>query len=379
MTLASWRGPSAFNGEVRSALSAASPHKRSDMKTTWMVRGDGGRLYDAFRDKSFVALGWAELAAEVKLGMTKKEIAALYLKKNPKHKPGRAIASAGQIWRFANEMAVGDRVVTYSPSNRTYLLGTVTGPFEYTPETAEQGLALVRPVAWLPTEIGRDQLSDRAKNTLGSTLTVFMVPEVTAAEISKAEANKDGDVYPAGAQVEVGIEEEEEEEEAFKAGLPTTRDPLEGVEFAAVERIKDAVIDLDWEDMQELVAGILRAMGYKTQVSPPGPDRGKDIIASPDGFGFEHPRIVVEVKHRSGQMDSKAIRSFLGGRHKDDRGLYVSTGGFTKDAYYEADRAAVPLTLWTIDSLVRTLVDHYDSTDAETKRLVPLKRMYLLA
>ena len=42
------------------------------MKTTWMVRGDGGRLYDAFRDKSFVALGWAELAAEVKLGMTQK-------------------------------------------------------------------------------------------------------------------------------------------------------------------------------------------------------------------------------------------------------------------------------------------------------------------
>jgi restriction system protein len=47
--------------------------------------------------------------------------------------------------------------------------------------------------------------------------------------------------------------------------------------------------------MQQLVAGILRAMGYKTQISPPGVDRGKDIVASPDGFGFEHPRIVVEV------------------------------------------------------------------------------------
>jgi predicted Mrr-cat superfamily restriction endonuclease len=44
--------------------------------------------------------------------------------------------------------------------------------------------------------------------------------------------------------------------------------------------------------MQELVAGILRAMGYKTLVSPAGADRGKDIIASPDGFGFEPPRIV---------------------------------------------------------------------------------------
>ncbi len=133
---------------------------------------------------------------------------------------------------------------------------------------------------------------------------------------------------------------------------------------------------LDWSEMQDLVAGILRAMSYKTQVSPAGPDRGKDIIASPDGFGFENPRIVVEVKHRSGQMGSQAIRSFLGGRHKDDRGLYVSTGGFSKDAFYEADRAAVPLTLWTLDNLVRALVEHYDATDAETKRLMPLKRMY---
>ena len=73
---------------------------------------------------------------------------------------------------------------------------------------------------------------------------------------------------------------------------------------------------------------------------------------------------------------SQQLRSFIGGRHKDDRGLYVSTGGFTKDALYEAERSQVPVTLWTLDSLVRTLVDNYDKTDAETKRMVPLKRLY---
>jgi restriction system protein len=48
------------------------------------------------------------------------------------------------------------------------------------------------------------------------------------------------------------------------------------------------------------------------------------------------PRILVEVKHRSGQMGSKEIRSFkaiLTG-HK---GLYVSTGGFSKEAKYQAE------------------------------------------
>jgi restriction system protein len=92
--------------------------------------------------------------------------------------------------------------------------------------------------------------------------------------------------------------------------------------------------------MQELVAGVLRGMGYKTRVSPRGPDRGKDIIASPDGFGFENPRIFVEVKHRiNSSMGAGEIRSFLGGRHDGDKGIYVSTGGFSKDPYFEADRA----------------------------------------
>jgi restriction system protein len=30
----------------------------------------------------------------------------------------------------------------------------------------------------------------------------------------------------------------------------------------------------------------------------------------------------------------------------------------------------------SLDSLVRTLVDNYEKTDAETKRMVPLKRLY---
>jgi len=98
----------------------------------------------------------------------------------------------------------------------------------------------------------------------------------------------------------------------------------------AFKGIKDRINSLDWDEIQNLVAGFLRSMGYKTQVSPAGADRGKDIIASPDGFGFENPRIIVEVKHRRELMGSQQIRSFIGGRHKDDRGLYVCTGALRK-------------------------------------------------
>lgn len=337
---------------------------------TWMVRGERGRLYDTFREQSIVAIGWQEIAADVGPSMTRAEITNLYQQRVPDLAQGAAIAGASQVWRFINEIAVGDRVVTYSPGNRTYLYGAITSNFSYRAETADQGIALVRSVQWEHSEISRDRLSTRSRNSLGSTLTIFLLPEVVAEELrSLSEPNNANRSITANPTTQ-DLEQTDDSSQATG---------LDGVQQLALEKVKDLVVNLDWEEMQDLVAGILRAMGYKTQISPPGPDRGRDIVASPDGFGFEHPRIVVEVKHRTGQVDSRSIRGFIGGRHPDDRGLYVSTGGFTRDAKYEADRSTVPLTLWDIDTLVRTLIEHYEHTDSETKRLVPLKKIYIPA
>lgn len=323
----------------------------------WMVRGEGGARYDSFRELGIAAIGWRQLAPHAKPGLSRKQLIALYQSIEPTAKQGTVISGASQVWRFINEIQVGDWVVTYSPANRLYLIGTVTGQVKHQPERADEGLSLAREVQWQSQELARDSFSSTTKNSLGSTLTVFEVPSSAVTEILSVLKGKPAPIA------------EDDVEEVLA-------DPLADIEERAREQIKDLIVNLGWKEMQELVAGILRAMGYKTQVSPDGSDRGKDIVASPDGFGFEHPRIVVEVKHRKGQMGSQEIRGFLGGRHKDDRGLYVSTGGFTKDAHYEADRASIPLAMWTLEHVVRALIEHYDSTDAETKRLVPLKRLY---
>ena len=118
-------------------------------------------------------------------------------------------------------------------------------------------------------------------------------------------------------------------------------------------------------------------MGYKTKVSPEGSDRGKDIIASPDALGLEHPRIFVEVKHRKGAMGAPEIRKFIGGRDPvNDRCVYVSNGGFTVEAKYEAERSRIPLTLVDGDELVELLVEYYEATDAQTRTLLPLRKTY---
>lgn len=327
------------------------------MKRMWMVRSEGGSLYDAFRERSVAAIGWVQLAPHAKPGVDRKQLIALYQSAEPQAKQGTIVSGASQVWRFVNEIQPGDGVITYSPNNRTYLVGKITGEAEYRSNWAEQGMPLTRTVEWLAHEVSRDNLGTATKNSLGSTLTIFEVPSVAMREVMAVSSGTNPSIT------------EDDSEEVLT-------DPLADIEAQTLERIKDKVNELGWDDMQQLVAGILRAMGYKTQVSPSGSDRGKDIVASPDGFGFEHPRIVVEVKHRKGQMGSQEIRSFLGGRHKDDRGLYVSTGGFSKDAQYEADRASIPLAMWTLEHLVRALIEHYDATDAETKRIVPLKRLY---
>lgn len=330
-------------------------------KVMWMVRaGRGGQVVDEFRAASVVGIGWlplGDMSGLVSRGDFARAVAAAY----PNDKPGQLAASTGQTYRFAREIAVGDHVLTYDPGERVYLVGEVTGGYEWRPEVISE-YPNVRRVNWLG-QVARDVLSVAARNSLGAISTLFQIPPAVATEMLAAlTAGKTGrDRLPPAAVAEA----EEETEDLYK-----------DVQARGFEFIKDHVSTLDWDEMQELVAGLLRAMGYKTRISPSGSDRGKDIIASPDGLGFEDPRIVVEVKHRGAAMGSQEIRSFLGGRHEHDRGLYVSTGGFTKDARYEAERARIPVTLMDLDDLVKSLLEHYEKLDVEMQRLVPLRKIY---
>lgn len=333
-------------------------------KKMWMVRAEsGGVLFEVFKEKSLVAIGWHPVGDLAKL-KNRKTILAKVQKHWPDLKPRQASTAANQLYRFAVELKSGDRVITYDPSRRVYLVGTLASDYRHQPEhVALEGSALdwpnIHDVKW-QGEVPRDALSIAAKNSLGAISTLFLLSPDAAADVERVLTGKEPH------SKDKPVEDDGDAEEEL----------LKDLQSRALEFIKDRVSALDWEQMQEVVAGLLRAMGYKTRVSPGGPDRGKDIVASPDGFGFESPRIVVEVKHRTQQIGAQDIRSFLGGRHPNDKGLYVSTGGFSKDAHYEAERANIPLTLMTLDDLVTAIIDHYDAMDTEAQRLIPLKRVY---
>ena len=327
--------------------------------TMWMVRAEvDSRLYQPFLEHGVVAIGWAGVG-NLDQYKSRDDILLAVRSALPDRKPQSHVVGAGMLYRFSQEMAVGDWVITYNKQRRVYAVGQVEGDYRHKPDFNAHD-PNVRPVNWLPKEISRDAFSARTRNTLGSTLTLFLLPPEVEEEI--AGVLNDGVVT----EIEPRLPDSGEDENL-----------LDDIEARSSELIKDRIVKLDWQELQELVAGILRAMGYKTRVSPAGADRGKDVIASRDGLGFEDPRIVVEVKHRPATpMGSQDIRSFLGGRHANDKGLYVSTGGFSKEANYEAERANIPVTLMDMDSLVKALLDNYRDLDPESQRLVPLKRVF---
>ena len=325
-------------------------------KPMWMVRaGEGAHAATDFRDKNVVGIGWGE--EDWTQYSNRDAIMKRLSEQSPELSHKQALAQASQIDRFLRGIQVTDRILSYDASRRIYLLGSITSQPNHDPKVLVRYPTL-RKVSW-EAEVRRDDLSVATRNSLGAIMALFRVPDEAAQEIVTLAAGKTKDK---------SIAEEEEIEGVV--------DVLKDIQSRSHEFIKDRLSRLDWDQMQQLVAGLLRAMGYKTRVSAQGPDRGKDIEASPDGFGFESPRIVVEVKHRRDAMGSQDIRSFIGGRHKDDKGLFVSTGGFTKDAFYEAERSQIPLTLMDLDELAKTIADHYEKMDPEARALIPLTRIY---
>jgi restriction system protein len=326
-----------------------------------MVRaGEGGYLAADFRRLECVAVGWPKVGDLADIASVD-EMREAVVKAYPDSALGHVKASGTTLYKFRHVLMRADKVVTYDPSERLYLIGSIAGDYRYQVDLIPD-YPNIRSVKW-EGQVSRDVLSSSAKNTLGSVMTIFSPSEEVLAELESILAN------PAAADAtppEVNSPEAEDFEEA--------RQDAEG---RAHEFLKDRILRLSADDMEALVAALLRAMGYKARVTPKGPDRGRDVVASPDGFGFQSPRIFAEVKHRKNEpMGAGQIRSFLGGLRDGDCGLYVSIGGYTREARYEADRSNIPLTLLGLEELAALVVEHYEQMDAEGRTLLPLVKVY---
>lgn len=324
-----------------------------------MIRAGRGGVYASdWLEHGVIGIGWDFDGADI-AAMNREQIRAAYGLSHPGDSKGRVAAGVGQVYRFAHDMTTDSTVVMYDPESRLYHLGVITGPCVAVCDM--DGVTYTRDVKWGETA-PRDVLSPSSKNSLGGIQTIFAVSDEVMADLTNVARDKS---VVASNDPAIDDNDATNDEETLAATYDN-----------GIELIKDRVNQLDWEDMERLVAGLLKAMGYCARVMPKGPDGGRDVVASPDALGLESPRIVAEVKHRKGAMGAPAVRAFIGGLRAGDRGLYVSTGGFTKEARYEADRANIPVRLLDLDAFVRHYVEIYDKTDDDTRSILPLTRIW---
>jgi restriction system protein len=133
-------------------------------------------------------------------------------------------------------------------------------------------------------------------------------------------------------------------------------------------------------EFQKLVADLLQAMGYYVSwVSPPGKDGGVDIIAFTDALGTKLPRIKVQVKRVGQRIDKDGLKSFFAIIGEHDVGLYVSTGGFTRDAEeFARSQERRQITLIDLDSFVELWIKHLAQLEEPARQRLPLTPIYFL-
>lgn len=142
--------------------------------------------------------------------------------------------------------------------------------------------------------------------------------------------------------------------------------------------LRERIINMSPRSLEELTAALLRAaLGYSTRVSPQGSDRGIDVQATPDDLGLLEPRIKTQVKHRPNRrMTAPEVRELIGALRPGNRGLCISTGGFTREARYEAERSEIPISLVDFDEFLFLILKYYEQFDPDGRAILPLKKIY---
>ena len=172
---------------------------------------------------------------------------------------------------------------------------------------------------------------------------------------------------------------EEPDETTEESAQATTT--LEEAEEAAWSEIETYLARMSPYDFQDLVAGLLRGMGYYIDwVSPPGPDKGIDIVAHVDPLGVKGPRIKAQVKRKADKVSVDGVRGFMALLGDSDVGLFVCPAGFTREAEDEARRQEKRrIMLLDLKRLFDLWTEHYDRVPEPQRRLLPLRPVYYLA
>lgn len=276
---------------------------------------------------------------------------------------------AGQLWAFVAAMQVGDIVALPQKRSGTVALGKVTGPYEY--REIDGALRHARKVEWIRPDVPRTEFGQDLLYSLGAFLTVCQIKRNDAETRIKAilDGHADPGLATPGKSPSNVVE-------ATDGG-----DEVVNLELLASEQIREHLAaNFKGHDLTRLVDEILRADGYFTHMSPPGPDGGVDILARKGTLGLEGQKLCVQVKSSDNPCDVTVFRGLQGSMQtfQADRGLLVSWGGFNKVVRVEARAHFYSIRLWDSQDVMEALYRNYDRLSDGLRAELPLKRVWTM-
>ena len=172
------------------------------------------------------------------------------------------------------------------------------------------------------------------------------------------------------------VTQHEEEDDLAKENIIE----LETLEERAANGIREYLKSKNPYEFQDLVASLLKAMGYYIQsVAPRGKDGGVDIVAYTDPLGAKTPRIKVQVKHKPDTaIPASDVRALLGILKAGDIALFVTSGTYSTDAKHAATSSDKFIRLIDGDEFISMWQEYYDKMSDEDKNMLPLKRISFL-
>ena len=321
----------------------------NDEKRIWGIHTQDDNL---FLKGNVIAIGW-HLMGDLRLIEASRDgFKDKYMQTYPDAKKGSIATGAGMLFRFCYEVQIGDYVIFPSKSNRAVSIGIIEGDYVYDPSQVEY--VQTRKVKWLK-HLPRMSFSQGALYEIGSAMSFFAVKNYADEFLTALSKSFKKSIAADIDDESVGATAEDIQE--------NTKDFI----------LKELSRQLKGYELEQFVADLLQAMGYRTKVSPQGGDSGIDITAYKDELP---PRILVQVKSQDSDIKETTIQSLKGAMREGDYGLFITLSNYTKNAKKYLDNTPIIRGINGTE-LVELILKYYEDLSEKYRKMIPLKRVYI--
>ena len=337
--------------------------------TIWTIRGGRtGEYENTFLEQGVVSVGFGlNRSAE---DFTDREGMRI-------HSGSRS--QADQLWRFYQDVSIGDLVVLPRKTTREIAVGQISGPYAYRPDIVGAGAPHVRAVEWQITNIPRSHFDRDLLNSFGSLMTISQpgAPNAEARIARVANAFLENDSIQESATIPVSHTEFAEDDGYGEGQTFDEIDIDQEIRDRIVARLRQK---FSGTRLEYLVASILKASGYVVLQTRKGADGGVDVLAGKGDMGFGEPRLCVQVKARTSTASLEEYDRLQGNiaSFRAQHGLFVSLGGFTKPVHDRNEQSFFVIRLWGPEELAQQLLDNYDSLPQDIRADIPLETVRML-